>query len=219
MGGCQYQRYGCSYVGPPSYHGGSCSKYHAFSSPSSGSMADYWCTYNFPGGIPLAVPSFIHGPSPPRPFHGGSPHASASVVSTLALAAHLLRPLTHEDQSGSSVLDLTMSFWPSLSAAVVPPVVPSAVVPPAAPVIPPVPVPVPPVVDMDSVGDSTLPVPAPVLIICSAELFKLPPIVDAKAYLNLSRILQYCLCRPEFSTQRSDDALVTDLRNAKVSAY
>jgi hypothetical protein len=69
------------------------------------------------------------------------------------------------------------------------------------------------------VRDSTLPVPAPVLIICPAEPFKLPPIEDAKAYLNLSSILQYYLCRPEFLTQCSDDALVTDLRNAKASAY
>ncbi len=109
----------------------------------------------------------------------------------LASAANPLRLLTHEDRSGSSASDLTMSFWPSLSAVVVPPVVPSAVVPPATPVLPPVLVPAPPVVDVDSVGDSTLPVPAPVLIIRSAEPFKLPPIADAKAYLNLSSIIKY----------------------------
>ncbi len=97
--------------------------------------------------------------------------------------------------------------------------VPSAVVPPAAPVLPPVPVPAPPVIDVDSVGDSTLPVPALVLIICLAELFKLPPIRDAKSYLNLSSIIQYYLRCPEFLTQCLDDALVTDSRNAKASAY
>jgi hypothetical protein len=85
-----------------------------------------------------------------------------------------------------------------LSDAVVPPVVPSAVVPPAAPVLSPVPVLALPVIDVDSVEDSSLPVPAPVSIIHPAELFKLPPIADAKAYLNLSSILQYNLCCPEF---------------------
>jgi hypothetical protein len=40
-----------------------------------------------------------------------------------------------------------------------------------------------------------------------------------KAYLNLSSTIQYYLCCPEFSTQRLDNALVTDLRNAKASAY
>jgi hypothetical protein len=112
-----------------------------------------------------------------------------------------------------------MSFWPSLSAAVVPPKVPSVVVSPVAPVLPPVPVPAPPVVNVDSVGDSTLPVPAPVSIIRLAEPFKLPPIADTNAYLNLSNIIQYYLCCTEFSTQRLDNALVTDSRNAKASAY
>jgi hypothetical protein len=125
------------------YHGESCSQHHAFSFPSSDSTADYLCAYNFSGGIPLAVSSFIHRPSSPRPSHGEFPHASASVASTLASAAHPLHPLSHEDRSGSSALDLTISFWPPLSAAIVPPVVPSAVVPPAAPVLPPVQVPVP----------------------------------------------------------------------------
>jgi hypothetical protein len=112
---------------------------------------------------------------------------------------------------------LTMSFWPSLSAVVVPPVVLSVVVPPAAPVLPPVPVPAPPVIDVGSVGGSTLPAPALVLIICPAEPFKLPPIVDAKAYLNLSSILQYYLCCPEFSILCLDDVLVTNSRNAEAS--
>ncbi len=125
----------------------------------------------------------------------------------------------HEDRLGSSALDLTMSFLPPLSAAVVPPVVPSAVVQPAAPVLLPVPVPAPPAVDVDSVGDSTLPVPALVSIIILAEPFKLPPIADAKAYLNLSNIIQYYLYCPEFSTQRLDNALMTDSRNDKASAY
>jgi hypothetical protein len=219
MGGRQYQPYSGSYGGPPCYHGGSCSQHHTFSFPSSGLTANYWRTYKFPGGNPSAAPSFIHGLSPPHPSHGGPPHVSASVASTLAPAAHLLRPLMHEDWSGSSALDLLMSFWPSLSAVIVPPVVPSAVVPPVAPVLPPVPVPAPPVINVDSVGDSTLLVPAPVLIICPSEPFKLPPIADAKAYFNLSSILQYYLRCPDFLTQRSDDAHVTDLRNAEASVY
>jgi hypothetical protein len=105
IGGCQYEGYGGPYGGPPRCHGGSHFQHHAFNFPSSGSTADYWHTKNFPGGIPLAVPSFIHGPSPPRPSHGGSPHASASVAPTLALAPPPLCPLMHEDQSGSSALD------------------------------------------------------------------------------------------------------------------
>jgi hypothetical protein len=92
MGGCQYQQYGGSYGGPPWYHGGSFSQHHAFNFPSSSSTADYWRTYNFPGGILVAVPPFSHGLSPPRLSHGGSPHASASMVSTLASAAHPLHP-------------------------------------------------------------------------------------------------------------------------------
>jgi hypothetical protein len=194
MGSRQYQRYGGSYGGPLHYHGGSRSQHQAFSFPSSGSTANYWRTYNFPGGIPSAISSFIHGPSSPCPSHGGSPHASATVASMLASAAHPLRPLMHEDRSGFSALDLTMTFWLSSSAAVVPPVVPSAVVPPAASVLSPVPVPAPPAGDVDSTGDSTLPVPAMVSIICPAEPFKFPPIADAKAYLNLSIIIQYYLC-------------------------
>jgi hypothetical protein len=78
---------------------------------------------------------------------------------------------------------------------------------------------VPPVIDVDSVGDSAFPVPAPVSILFPAEPFKLPPIADAKAYLNPSIIIQYYLCPPEFLTQRSDNALVTDLTNAEASAY
>jgi hypothetical protein len=219
MGGHQYQRYCGSYGGSLHYHGGSCSQHHAFSFPSSGFMADYLHTYNFPGGIPLAVPSFIHGPSPPCPSHGGSPHAPASVATTLTFVAHLLYPLMHEDRSGSSALDLTMSFWPSLSAAVVPPVVSSEVVPPEALVLPPVLVTAPPVFDVDSVGDRILPVTAPVSKIRPAEPFKLPPMADAKAYHNLSSIIQYNLHCPEFSIQCSDNALMTDSRNAKASAY
>ncbi len=45
--------------------------------------------------------------------------------------------------------------------------------------------------------------------------FKLPPIADSKAYLNLSSIIQYYLCCPEFSTQCSDDALITSSQNAE----
>jgi hypothetical protein len=42
------------------------------------------------------------------------------MASTLASAAPLLRLLTHEDLSGYTALDLTMSFWPTISAVVAP---------------------------------------------------------------------------------------------------
>ncbi len=132
MGGCQFWGYGGSpslFGGHPCFYGGSWSQHFSF--PSSGSTADHWHMYNFPGGIPLVVPSFIHGGvtlSPPRPSHGGSPHALASVAvaSTFASAAPPLHPLTHEDLSASSALDLMASFWPSSLVAVAPLVVTSA---------------------------------------------------------------------------------------------
>jgi hypothetical protein len=104
--------------------------------PSSGSTADYWRRFNFPGGLPPNVPSIIHSPEMPDPSHGGSPLASASVVSRLPLAAPPLRPLTHEDLSGSSALDLTMSFWAPTSAVIAPLVVPLVVPPVGPPVVP-----------------------------------------------------------------------------------
>jgi hypothetical protein len=39
------------------------------------------------------------------------------------------------------------------------------------------------------------------LLIPPATPFKLSPIADSKAYLNLTSIIQYYLCCPEFSTQ------------------
>jgi hypothetical protein len=60
---------------------------------------------------------------------------------------------------------------------------------------------------------------APVLLICPAKPFKLPPIADSKAYLNLTSIIQYYLHCSEFSTQQLDIALVTDLRNAEASCF
>jgi hypothetical protein len=115
---------------PPSLHGGQfhprgfCCRfpggsYHQscpLSLPSSGSMANQWCSYDFPGGIPLAVPSFIDNfdPHPPCPSHGGSPHAPASVALVRASVASPLRPLAHEDLSSLSVSDLMMSFWPPI---------------------------------------------------------------------------------------------------------
>jgi hypothetical protein len=201
------------YRGSPHFHGGVNShQRHVFSFPSSGLMTEHWHTYNFPGGIPPAVPSFIHGPRRSLPSHGGSPHVSASLASTLALAAPPLRPLRHEDLSGSSASELTMSFWPSLPAVAAPAVVSPAVAPSTVQALPPVAVSTPQVVEVDSL-ESVVPLaPAPLLMICPAEPFKLPLIADAKAYLNLLSILQYYLCRPEFSTQRPDNALITDSR-------
>jgi hypothetical protein len=158
----------------------------------------------------------------PDPSHGGSPLASASVASTLPLVAPLLRPLTHEDLSGSSASDLTMSFWAPTPAVVAPLVVPLVVPPVGPPVVPlpPIPAPAPPVANVAQQAPAIIPPSlAPVSLLCPAKPFKLPAIADAKAYLNNSSIIQYYLHCPEFSTQRSDIALITDFRNAKASAY
>ena len=150
----------------------------------------------------------------------------------LALTAPPLCPLVHEDLSSSSDLDLTMSFWPSTSAAGAPPVVPPVFPPPptsaaGAPLVvptvvhrPPVVAPAPPVANVDRQAPANNP-PSPALVsmICPTKPFKLPPIADSKAYLNLSSIIQYYLRRHEFSAQRSDGALITNSRNAEASAY
>jgi hypothetical protein len=60
---------------------------------------------------------------------------------------------------------------------------------------------------------------APVSLICPAKPFKLPPITDYKAYLNLTSIIQYYLHCPEFSTQQLDNALVSDSRNVEASCF
>jgi hypothetical protein len=65
-------------------------------------------------------------------------------------------------------------------------------------------------------GLAPLPPPRPT-ISRPTEPFKLPPITDAKSYLNLTSIINYYLCRPEFSTLRSDDLLITDAQNAEAS--
>jgi hypothetical protein len=59
----------------------------------------------------------------------------------------------------------------------------------------------------------------PVLLIHPAKPFELLPIADSKAYLNLTSIIQYYLRCPEFSTQRLDNALVTDLRNTEANCF
>ena len=90
-----------------------------FSFASTPSTADQWRSVAFPGGLPPSVPAFIHGLDrtfPSDAYHytsdGGSPHAPASLASTLASAAPSLRPLSHADMSGSFSSDLTMSAWP-----------------------------------------------------------------------------------------------------------
>ncbi len=102
------------YGGFPAFHGGPTIR--QFSSPSSDSTADLWRSYAFPGGLPPDVPPYIQGP----PASGVSRHAPASVASTLASAAPTVRPLAHEDRSGSTASDLTMSFWPAVNPSVVP---------------------------------------------------------------------------------------------------
>ncbi len=89
-------------------------------------------------------------------------------------------------------------------------------VPPPPAVVAPVALPA----DAVSTDSTAVPVPpAPAPSIRPAEPFKLPAIPDVKSYLNLTSIIQYYLWRPEFSTQRSDDKLITDSRNAEASAY
>ena len=187
--------------------------------------------FQFSWGLPPHVPLVIPSLGKPAPSHWRSSHAPASVASMLALTAPPLCPLVHEDLSSSSDLDLTMSFWPSTSAAGAPPVVPPVFPPPptsaagAPPVVPPVvhrpPVvaPAPPVTNVDRQAPANNP-PSPALVsmIFPTKPFKLPPIADSKAYLNLSSIIQYYLHRHEFSAQRSDGALITNSRNAEASA-
>ena len=103
------------YGGFPAFHGGPAIR--QFSFPSSGSTADLWRLYAFPGGLPPDVPPYIQGP----PVSGVSRHAPASVASTLASTAPTMRPLAYEDHSGSTgASDLTMSFWPVVNPSVVP---------------------------------------------------------------------------------------------------
>jgi hypothetical protein len=80
MGGRPYQTgggtppvFGGHFPAPGGSYGGPHLQPQVFSYPSFGSMADHWHLFNFPGGPSMAVPSFIHGPSPQRPSHGGLP--------------------------------------------------------------------------------------------------------------------------------------------------
>jgi hypothetical protein len=63
-------------------------------------------------------------------------------------------------------------------------------------------------------------VPAPLAVsFWSFEPFKLPIIKDAKAYLDVHNMIQYYLRQPEYSTQRSDDVLVTSPSNVAASLF
>ncbi len=80
MGDCSYPAcdgtlpfYGGQFSPPGGSYGGPPFQSQVLSYLSSGSTDDHWHLFNFPGGLPLVVPTFIHGPSPPRPSHGGSP--------------------------------------------------------------------------------------------------------------------------------------------------
>jgi hypothetical protein len=88
-------------------------------------------SYNFPGPIPEAIPSFVfhHQGTPPPP--GGHPHVPASVAHTTAHTVSPLRSLPRGDISTLSASDLTLSGWPAPTAPPTPPVV-SPTVPPAA---------------------------------------------------------------------------------------
>ncbi len=223
MGGHPFADYvGSSpfYGGHPYHHGGA-----HFSFPSLTSTANFWRTFNFPGRVPPTVPSVIHGgiyPSSICPSHpGDSPHAPALVASKLASAAPPLRPLMHEELSSSSASELLMSFGHSSVAAapeVGPPVPPPALYPPVS-------LPVggtfPPTMAIVPVADPAPPAaaPAPASLIHPSEPFKLPPNADSKGYLNLTSIINYYLPYPKFSTQRSDDLLITDSRNTEASCF
>jgi hypothetical protein len=63
------------------------------------------------------------------------------------------------------------------------------------------------------------PSPPPLVSLRAADPFKLPVIKDAKAYLDLHDIIQYYLHLPEYSTKRSDDALITDAYNLEASRF
>ena len=259
MGGRVFQ----GHIGPSPIYGGSPQVYSFASAPST---ADQWRAFAFPGGLPSTVPAFIHCHCRTFPSDGGFPEAPASVASTLAPTAPPLRPLSHEDLSGSSSSDLTMSAWPPtsvddspgvavpvpgfspgvpLASAASPITVPGAAIPTpgfdpgaAVPVSGLAPsarpsallaglsrakVPAPSLaqggLDDESMVINVAPSPAPIPVLRQVEPFKLPPVADTKAFLNLSSILQYYLCHPEFSTQRSDGELITDDRNAEASAY
>jgi hypothetical protein len=102
---------------PRPSHGGSHESGSGRDFASSASTFKQWRSFTFPGAIPDSVPSFVFGESHPRPFSlVRHPHAQASVASTLVSVASPLRHFAHEDSSSAS--DLTMSFWPSSSAAV-----------------------------------------------------------------------------------------------------
>ena len=122
VGGRQFSGYVASsplHGGDFANHGGSSS--NAFTFPS---LDDHWRGNTFPGGLPPAVPAFVHGPSRPLPASGGLTPAAALVASTLASAVLSLRPLPQEDLSGSSASNLTMSFWMTPPAPAVAPVAP-----------------------------------------------------------------------------------------------
>ena len=52
-----------------------------------------------------------------------------------------------------------------------------------------------------------------------SEPFKLPVIKDAKAYLDVHDMVLFYLCQHEYSTQHSDDALVTTPSNVMASLF
>jgi hypothetical protein len=51
----------------------------------------------------------------------------------------------------------------------------------------------------------------------SSESIKLPYIKDAKGYLDNHELIQYYLRLPDYSTQRLDSLIITDVSNSEVS--
>ncbi len=184
---------------------------------STSSTATHYRQINFPDPIPEGLPTVVfsgdrHHPAPPPP--GGYPHAPASVASPSAVASSPLSTLSHGDLSSSSALDLTMSSLPS---GILPSVVPLNPPPPPPGVTTPAPT---PGLTTPAPAPSSSLVPAPPAVpFWSSEPFKLPIIKDAKAYLDVHDMIQYYLCQPEYSTQRSDDVLVTSASNVAASLF
>ena len=222
-------------MGGPRFYGRSSSSYglppvrsSVVSGFSTSSAAEYYRQYNFPGPVPEAIPQVVFGGGrhPPPPSHHGGflpasalpcghHHATASVASPAAFAASPHRPLSHEDLSASSTSDLTMSFPPSIGF---PAAVPLA--PPPAPTRVPAPFPVP----ASGGVASPPPVPSPPVVVTplrpSSETFKLPPLKDPKAYLDVYDMILYWLRQPEYGTQLSDESLlVTTPSNVAASLF
>jgi hypothetical protein len=99
-----------------------------------------------------------------------------------------------------SASNITMSFL-----VPVPPIASPPALPPAPTGIPPAP-------------QASAPAPAAGSF-RSSESIKLPDIKDAKVYLDHHELIQYYLRFPNYSTQRSESLLITDVSNSEASQF